>query len=197
MIKCTYNFSISYDFLLFNILFYKNKILPPPPPPHFFRLFLQSSGTAYRIWNNGQIWTFKQQPSAFYMIRPSPSGANASLVAKIGTKIIILLPLIKSSPVDWFSCLRCLNDCIDLPDMIGLLASGATNCLVAKIGTKDIATSCRVHFNSNAEGLRLPAFELSYLYTYIVARSLVQILATKKFVPPFPSNPIMSGRSMQ
>ena len=36
------------------------------------------------------------------MIRSLSSGANASLVAKIGTKKIISLMLIKSSPVDGF-----------------------------------------------------------------------------------------------
>ena len=67
---------------------------------------------------------------------------------------MIPLLLIKSSPVDGFLCLRCLNNRINLPDMIGLLASGAINCLVAKIGTKDIAISCRVHFHSKAGGRR-------------------------------------------
>ena len=71
------------------------------------------------------------------------SGANVSLLAKIGTKKMIPLLMIKSSPVDGFLC---LNDRINLPNMIRLLASGAVNCLVAKIGTKDIVTSCRVHF---------------------------------------------------
>ena len=42
----------------------------------------------------------------------------------------------KSSPVDIFGCLRCLNDDIDLPQMIGSLASGANASLVAKKGTK-------------------------------------------------------------
>ena len=49
------------------------------------------------------------------------------------------LLLIKSSPVDRFWCFRCIDDYIDLPHMIGSLASGATNSLVAKIGTKDLA----------------------------------------------------------
>ena len=70
------------------------------------------------------------------MMGPCASGANASLVAKIGTKKIVLLLLIKSSPVDGFLCLRYLNNRIDLPNMIGLLASGAINCLAAKIVTK-------------------------------------------------------------
>ena len=80
------------------------------------------------------------------MMGPGAIGANVSLLAIIVTKKMIPLLLIKSSPVDGFLCLRGLNDHIDLPDMIRLLASGAINCLVDKIGTKDIATSCRVHF---------------------------------------------------
>ena len=59
-------------------------------------------------------------------------------------KIIPLL-WIKSSPVDRFWCLRWLSNYIDLPDMIRLFASGATNSLVAKIWTKDLATSCSVY----------------------------------------------------
>ena len=79
------------------------------------------------------------------MIGSFTSSANASLVAKNGTKKSIPLLWIKSSPMDGFWCLRCLNDYINLPDMIGLLASGATNYLVAKIGTKDLVTSCSVY----------------------------------------------------
>ena len=38
-----------------HILFYMNKIpAPTPPTPHSFSHFLQPSGNAYRIWNNGQ-----------------------------------------------------------------------------------------------------------------------------------------------
>ena len=80
-----------------------------------------------------------------YMIGSFASGANVSLVAKNGTKKIIPLLSIKSSPVDRFQSLRCLNDRIDLPYMMGSLASGAKNSLVAKIGTKDPATSCSVN----------------------------------------------------
>ena len=46
------------------------------------------------------------------------SGSDASLLAKIGAKPIILLPSIKSSLVDRFWCLRCLYDYIDEPDMM-------------------------------------------------------------------------------
>ena len=75
------------------------------------------------------------------MIGSFSSDANVSLVAKNGTKKIIPLLSIKSSPVDRFQSLRCLNDRIDLPYMMGSLAGGATNSLVAKIGTKDLATT--------------------------------------------------------
>ena len=88
------------------------------------------------------------------MMGLSASGANVSFLAKIGTKKMIPLLMIKSSPVDGFLCFRGLNDRINLPDIIRLLASGAINCLVAKIGTKDIAKSCRVHFHSKAGGRR-------------------------------------------
>ena len=57
-------------------------------------------------------------------------------MAKNGTKKIIPLLFIKSSPVDRFQSLWCLNDRIDLPYMMGSLASGATNSLVAIHGTK-------------------------------------------------------------
>ena len=85
----------------------------------------------------------------FYMIGSFASGANVSLVAKNGTKKIIQLLSIESSPVDRFQSLRCLNDHINLPYMMGSLASGATNSLVAKIGTKDLVTSCWVYRISN------------------------------------------------
>ena len=79
------------------------------------------------------------------MIGSFASGANVSLVAKNGTKKIISLLSITSSPVDIFQSLRYLNNCTDLPYMIGSLASGATNSLVVKIGTNDLATSCSVY----------------------------------------------------
>ena len=59
------------------------------------------------------------------MIGLFASSATASLVAKNGTKKIIPLMYIKSSPVDRFWCFRCLNNYINLSDMIGLFLSGA------------------------------------------------------------------------
>ena len=76
------------------------------------------------------------------MIGSFTSSVNALLVTTNDPIQIIQLLWIKPSPVDIFWCLRCLNKGIDLPDMIGLVASVATNSLVAKIGTKDLATSC-------------------------------------------------------
>ena len=45
-------------------------------------------------------------------------GTNAFLVAKNGTKKVIPLQSIKSTPVDGFWCLRFINDYIDLSDMM-------------------------------------------------------------------------------
>ena len=45
---------------------------------------------------------------------------------------------LKYEILDGFWCSRYLNDCIDLPNMIGLFASGATTSLVAKNGTKNV-----------------------------------------------------------
>ena len=73
------------------------------------------------------------------MIGSFASGATTSMVAKNGSKKIIPLLWIKSSPVYRFWCLRCLNDRIELPDMIGSFASGATASLVAKNGTKQLS----------------------------------------------------------
>ena len=78
------------------------------------------------------------------MIGSFESGANISLVAKNGTKKIILLLSIKSSPEDRFQSLRCINYRIILSYMMGSLACGATNSLVAKIGTKDLATTVNI-----------------------------------------------------
>ena len=79
------------------------------------------------------------------MIESYTSGANASLVAINGTKEIIPLLSIKSSPVNRFKSLRCLNDRIDLPYMIGSFACVATASLMAKIGTKNLYTSFSVY----------------------------------------------------
>ena len=50
---------------------------------------------------------------------------------------ILALP-IESEIMDGFWWFRCLNDRIDLPDMIGSFASGTTASMVAKSGTKKI-----------------------------------------------------------
>ena len=70
------------------------------------------------------------------MIGSFASGATASLVAKNGTKKIILLQWLQSFKKPQIK--KYLNDHIDLPDMIGSFVSGATNSLVAKNGTKKI-----------------------------------------------------------
>ena len=67
------------------------------------------------------------------MIVSFASGATATLVAKNETKKL-------SQPFeDRFLCSRCLNDRIEVPDMIGSFASGATASLVAKNGTKKLS----------------------------------------------------------
>ena len=75
------------------------------------------------------------------MIGSFTSGTTAALVAKNGTKKHSTT-FDKTSPVDRFWCLRCLNDCNDLPNMIGSFASGTNASRVAKMGTKDLSTSC-------------------------------------------------------
>ena len=50
--------------------------------------------------------------------------------------------------MDRFWCLRCLIDHIDLPEMIGLFASGATADLVAKNGTRKNFSNITI-FNHN------------------------------------------------
>ena len=55
--------------------------------------------------------------------------------SKIELKINPLL-WIKSSPVDIYWCLRCLNDYNDVPNIIGSFASGAYASIVAKLKTK-------------------------------------------------------------
>ena len=127
-----------------------NKIPPPPPPCSslFFPIFLLPLGMPLDSEIMDGFWhsrCLNDRIDLLYMIGSLASGANTSLVAKNGTKKIIPLLSIKSSPVDRFQSLRCLNDHIDLPYMMGWLASGATNSLVAKIGTKDLATSCWVN----------------------------------------------------
>ena len=76
------------------------------------------------------------------MIGSFASGAAATMAAKIGTKKIIPLLWIESSPVDRFWCLRCLYDHIKVPHMTGSFASGTTSSLVAKNGTKKIFHYC-------------------------------------------------------
>ena len=79
------------------------------------------------------------------MIGSLASGSTSSLLAKNGTTKIMPLLSIKASPVDRFQSLRCLNNCINLPYMIGSLASSATKSLVAQIRAKDFATFCSVY----------------------------------------------------
>ena len=53
----------------------------------------------------------------------------------------------KSLLVDRFWCLRCLNNPIHLPDIIGLLASGATAFLVPKNKLKNYLCHLKTKFD--------------------------------------------------
>ena len=96
-----------------DILIYMNKIPPFLQLLTFFPIFLLPLGMPIESeimdrFRNSRC--LNNHIDLLQMIGPWASGANASLVAKIGTKKIILLLLIKSSPVDGFLCLRCLKD---------------------------------------------------------------------------------------
>ena len=103
--------------------------------------FLATSCWVYKIWNNGWILTFKVSKRLInlpYVIRLFANGVTKSLFAKLELKILPhLAESIKSEIMDRFCRSRCLNDCIDLPNMIGSFASSATASLVAKKGTKN------------------------------------------------------------
>ena len=117
------------------------------------------------------------------MIGSFASGANVSLVAKNGTKKIIPLVWTKPSPVDRFWCLRCLNNCIDLPYMIGSFASGTKDSLVAKNGTKKYSTTVDKIITSG----QISEFEVSkrpYMMGSLASgatNSLVAKIGTKDF----------------
>ena len=66
------------------------------------------------------------------MIGSIASGATSSLVAKNGTKQL------SQSFDNGFQCSSCLNNRIEVPDIIGSFASGATASLGAKNGTKQL-----------------------------------------------------------
>ena len=61
------------------------------------------------------------------MIESFASGTTASLVAKNGTKKLSQLF------EDRFCCSRCLNDRVEVPDMMRLFVGAATTPLVVKI----------------------------------------------------------------
>ena len=108
---------------------------------------LQPPSSVYRIWNNGWIWTFKMSKRPYQSLLHDRTICKWRQCLLDGQKWnwkIIPLLSIKSSPVNRFQSLRCLNDHINLPYTMGSLASGVTKSLVAKIGTKDLATSCSV-----------------------------------------------------
>ena len=58
---------------------------------------------------------------------------------------------IDSELTDRFWCSRCLNDCINLPHMIGSLPSGTTSSLMAKNWTKNLSQLFKELQGSNLE----------------------------------------------
>ena len=99
----------------------------------FFPIFLLPLGIPIDSEIMDGFWhsrCLKDRIALLYMIGSLASGANASLVAKNGTKKL-------SQPFEegfWF--LMCLNDCVNLFDMRGLLAGGTTTPMVVIIWTK-------------------------------------------------------------
>ena len=58
---------------------------------------------------------------------------------------------IESEMIDGFLCSRCLNDHIDLPNMMGSFESGATASIVAKNLTKNLSQQFKELQGSNWE----------------------------------------------
>ena len=111
------------------------------------------------------------------MIGSLASGANAFLVAKNGTKKIIPLLLIKSSPVDRFQSLRCLNNHINLPYMMGSLTSDP------------IMWGRSLWLLINFKHQNLSTGEDFFLSSGIIF--LVPFWATKETLAPLANDPIM------
>ena len=124
------------------IPFYIIEILRTPAPgaAHFI---LQYPVSAYKIWNNGWILIFKVSKQPYWSVQHDRIIWKWRHFMPVGqkwnTKIITLL-WIKSWPVDdrlW--CLGCLNECIEVPNMIGSFESGATASIVAKNWTENLS----------------------------------------------------------
>ena len=81
---------------------------------------------------------------------------------------------IESEIIEGFSCSRCLNDHINLRNMIGSFASGASTSIVTKNLTKNLSQPFK----------KLRKF-------------LVQFLASREGVAPLESDPIIWGRSIR
>ena len=97
------------------IIYYSSSNLTPPltpPPPEFLHHLAQSieSEIIDRFWSSRCLNDLIDHPD---MIGSFSIGSTASLVAKNGTRNIIILLWIKSSPVDRYRCLRCLNEHYD------------------------------------------------------------------------------------
>ena len=93
---------------------------------------------------------------------------------------------IESELMDRFWCSRCLNNFINLSDMIGSLASGVTNSLVAKIGAKTLSPPFEDRFWCSRclnDCIYLPDMIGSLVSGSI--NSLVAKIGTKRLSHPF------------
>ena len=119
-----------------------------PMPPWRPKIEKYHFNTVHKIITSGHIWIFvvsKQPYQSPNIIGLYASGATNSLVAKIGTK-----DLATSCSVNriwningWTLMFTVLNDYIDLPNMRGSFANGATISMVAKNETKNISVIWR------------------------------------------------------
>ena len=68
------------------------------------------------------------------LILYNTGGCPPAAAVSVSHKFCIQLALpISPEIMDGFCCSRCLNDCIEVPDMMILFAGGATSPLVVKI----------------------------------------------------------------
>ena len=90
------------------------------------------------VWNFVFCLTHIQAQIQFLIpIQYNTGGCPPFHCPSICHKFYIQLALpISYEIMDGFSCSRCLNDCIEVPDMMRLFAGGATTPLVVKIWTK-------------------------------------------------------------
>ena len=96
---------------------------------------------------------------------------------------ILALP-IESEIMDGFWCSRCLNDRIEVPDMIRSFASGATASLVAKNRTKKISQPFEDGFwCSRCLNDRIKVPDMMRSFASSATASMVAKKGTKKIIP--------------